>query len=365
MIISRTKLTPGHRFLTLIFAVFAVLITTAKPETEGKSDKFDAGKMIIEHVGDAHEWHILGEGENAVAMPLPVILYTDKGLDCFSSSKLHEGQTYEGHYAYKEEHSHIVVVDASGKPDEAATAKLMDFSITKNVASLFFGSALMLFVFLTIGSAYRKNPNQAPKGMQSLFEPLIIFVRDDIAKQNIGPKYENYVPYLLTIFFFIWFNNMLGIVPVLPGGANLTGNIACTGVLALFTFVITCFSANKNYWSHIFAMPGVPKWVLGILTPIEILGVFLRPFVLIIRLFANMLAGHIIALSFIALIFIFGEMNRSLGYGVGIFAVAFNLFMGLLEVLVALIQAYVFTLLSAMYFGAAVEEAHSHKESIV
>jgi F-type H+-transporting ATPase subunit a len=347
-------------FFLIAFSAF-----TAKAQ-ESKPAKFDAGKMIFEHVGDAHEWHILGEGKNSIALPLPVILYTPKGLDVFMSGKFEHGEaTFQGKYLYKDEGSSIVALDPSGKVDEAVTAKIIDFSITKNVAALLFSAFLLLWVFLSVAAAYKNNPGKAPKGMQSLFEPLIIFIRDDVAKPTIGPKYEKFLPYLLTIFFFIWFNNMLGIVPIFPGGANLTGNVAITGVLAILTFVITTINGNKNYWHHIFAMPGVPKFVLIILTPIEIMGVFLRPMVLMIRLFANMLAGHIIALSFIALIFIFGEMYVGLGYGVGIFAVLFNTFMGLLELLVALIQAYVFTLLSAMYFGAAVEEPHNHKESIV
>jgi F-type H+-transporting ATPase subunit a len=195
--------------------------------------------------------------------------------------------------------------------------------------------------------------------MQSLIEPIIIFIRDDVAKASIGEKkYLKYLPYLLTLFFFIWINNLLGLVPIFPGGANLTGNVAITMTLAVITFFIVSFSANKNYWHHIFAMPGVPKWVLFLLTPIEILGVFLRPFVLLVRLFANITAGHIIALSFFALIFIFGEMSVGLGYGVSIVSLAFTVFMTCLELLVAFLQAYVFTLLTAIYIGAAVEEAH-------
>jgi F-type H+-transporting ATPase subunit a len=198
--------------------------------------------------------------------------------------------------------------------------------------------------------------------MQSLLEPLIIFVRDDIAKASIGPKYQKYLPYLLTVFFFIWINNLLGLIPILPGGANVTGNLAVTGTLAIITFLITTFSANKHYWRHVFAMPGVPMAVLIILTPIEILGLFLRPFVLMIRLFANITAGHIIALSFFSLIFIFGEMSPGVGFGVSIVSVAFVIFMTLLELLVAFLQAYVFTLLSAIYFGAALEEHDNHHE---
>ena len=220
----------------------------------------------------------------------------------------------------------------------------------------------MIWLFTSIAKAYKTRPNQAPKGLQSLIEPLIIFVRDDVAKSAIGPKYQKYMPYLLTAFFFIWINNMLGLIPLIPGGANLTGNIAITMSLAVMTLIITVFSANKNYWVHIFAMPGVPTWVLFLLTPIEILGLFLRPFVLMIRLFANMAAGHIIALSFISLIFIFGEMSAGAGMGVGVVSLAFMVFMTFLELLVAFLQAYVFTLLSAIYIGAAVEEHHHDAE---
>ena len=205
--------------------------------------------------------------------------------------------------------------------------------------------------------------SKSPKGLQSLIEPLIIFVRDDIAKTSIGPKYLRYMPFLLTVFFFIWINNLLGLIPFIPGGANLTGSISVTLVLAALTFIITLISSNGHYWRHIFAMPGVPVGVLFILTPIEILGLFLRPFVLMVRLFANITAGHIIAMAFYSLIFIFGEMNAGAGFGVSIVSLAFTIFMFVMELLVAFLQAYVFTLLSAMYFGSAVEEGHHAEES--
>jgi F-type H+-transporting ATPase subunit a len=349
-------------------AIFCAVFSLSSFVAHAEGGKFDAGKLIMEHIGDAHEWHIAGEGEHTIALPLPVILYTPKGLDVFMSGKFEHGLSTvkTDKYTYKvEENNHIVVLNDAGAVDEEVTGKVIDISITKNVTSLFFSAFLLLFVFLTVASTYTKNPNAAPKGLQGFVEPIILFIRDDIAKQSIGKKYERFMPYLLTIFFFIWFNNMLGIIPVLPGGANLTGNIAVTGTLALLTFIITTINGNKNYWHHIFAMPGVPKPILIILTPIEIMGVFLRPFVLMIRLFANITAGHIIALSFLCLIFIFGETNVWVGAGVGVFSVLFNVFMGLMEILVALIQAYVFTLLSAIYFGAALEEPHHHKESIV
>ncbi|MES2620970.1 MAG: F0F1 ATP synthase subunit A [Bacteroidota bacterium] len=319
-------------------------------------EKFDAGKMIIEHISDAHDWHIMDVGGHPVSIPLPVILYSNKGLDLFMSSKFEHGHAV--HNGFKLEKQNIVAVNEAGEVDAEATNSIIDLSITKNVATLMFSVACLLWIFLSIAGAYKKNPNKAPSGLQSFMEPLILFIRDEVAKPSIGPKYEKFVPYLLTVFFLILFNNLLGLVPIIPGGANLTGNIAFTMVLAVITFVITSINGTKHYWHHIFAMPGVPKAVLLILTPIEILGVFLRPFVLMIRLFANMTAGHIIALSFFALIFIFGQMSAGAGFGVSIVSVAFTVFMGCLELLVAFLQAYVFVLLSAMYFGSAVEEPH-------
>ncbi|MGZ4053470.1 MAG: F0F1 ATP synthase subunit A [Bacteroidia bacterium] len=336
-------------------------INTDHPGPLAENKKFNAGELIIGHITDSHEWHIAGEGEHAIALPLPVIVYSSgKGLSMFLSNKIEDGKIYNG---YKIEKNQIVAVDDDGQVDENATAKLWDISITKDVASLLISILLMLWIFTSVAKSYTRNPGKAPKGMQSLLEPLIIFVRDDIAKSAIGEKkYKKYLPFLLTVFFFIWINNLLGIIPILPGGANLTGNIAIGLTLAVMVFIITTLSANRHYWRHIFAMPGVPVGVLVLLTPIEIFGIFLKPFVLMIRLFANMLAGHIIALSFFSLIFIFAEMSTGLGWGVGVFSVAFTIFMGMLELLVAFLQAYVFTLLAAMYFGTATEEHHHSEE---
>jgi F-type H+-transporting ATPase subunit a len=190
---------------------------------------------------------------------------------------------------------------------------------------------------------------------------VIIFIRDDVAMSSIGKNYERYMPFLLTLFFFILFNNLLGLVPIFPGGANVTGNLAVTGVMAFFTLLITTFSGNRAYWQHIFNTPGVPWWLkipIPLIPIIELMGAFTKPFVLMVRLFANITAGHIIILGFISLIFIFGNMNTYLGYGVSIVSVLFSVFLSLLEILVAFIQAYVFTLLSALYFGMATEEHH-------
>lgn len=333
------------------------------------SKKFDPGHMITEHIADAHDWHLWGHTH----LPLPVIVYTDKGLECFSSSRFRDHHTHElidytgKNYTYRLHDEKIYIVGSNGEIDAVATANLYDISITKNVVSIFVVSLLLLFMFISVARSYIRRPGKAPRGLQSFLEPIIVFVRDDIAKPSIGKKYERFMPYLLTVFFFIFFSNLLGLIPVFPGGANLTGNIAVTCVLAVLTFVITTINGNKHYWGHIFAMPGVPKPVLLLLTPIEILGMFLRPFVLMIRLFANITAGHIIMLAFFSLIFIFGNGGDSVGagMGVGVASWVFTVFMSCLELLVAFLQAFVFTLLSAVYFGAAVEEHHHepHDES--
>jgi len=344
-------------FLLFSSSVFAQE-ENAHSENSEKGKKFNAGELIMEHIADAHDWHILDWAGHPVSLPLPVIIYdTERGVSVFSSSKFEHGHaSYQG---YKLEHQHIVSVNEDGEIDKRATANIWDFSITKNTASLFFSLLLMLWIFISVARTYTRNPGVPPKGLQSLLEPIIIFVRDDIAMASIGKKkYKRYLPFILTIFFFIWINNLLGLIPFIPGGANLTGNIAITMTLAIFTFLITTFSGNKHYWRHVFAMPGVPIGVLFILTPIEIMGVFLKPFVLMIRLFANITAGHIIALSFFSLIFIFGEMHVGAGFAVSILSIAFTVFMTMLELLVAFLQAYVFALLSAIYFGMATEDHH-------
>ena len=338
-------------------------IGAINPEPSGENKKFNAGELIMEHVSDAHEWHLWGH----TSIPLPIIIFNKKtrSFDVFLSNRFEGGKKdYKGYRLVENKVS--VADDIAMQPEDTvdsektdSTAGLIDLSITKNVASLFISLILMLWIFISVAKAYTRNPGKAPKGMQSLFEPIIIFVRDDIAKSSIGEKkHKKYLPFLLTVFFFIWINNLMGLIPIMPGGANVTGNIAIGLVLATIVFVITLITANKHYWRHIIAMPGVPVGILVLLTPIEIFGMFLKPFVLMIRLFANMLAGHIIALSFFSLIFIFAEMNTGLGWGVGVFSVAFTIFMGMLELLVCFLQAYVFTLLAAMYFGSAIDEGH-------
>lgn len=330
-----------------------------------KEKSFNAGKLIMEHIADEHGWHLWGH----TTLPLPVILYNgERGLTVFSSSKFEHGHSAYGGYRLNEKGKIEAINEMGEMPaetatiNEAVTASTYDVSITKNVLSIFITMTILMLVFLSVAKAYTKRKGMAPTGLQNAVESIVLFMRDDVIKAGIGEKkFEKYVPYLLTLFFFIWINNLLGLVPIFPGGANVTGNISVALVLATLTFIITTISGNKNYWLHIFAMPGVPKGVLILLTPIEILGVFLRPFVLMIRLFANIAAGHIIALSFFCLIFIFGQATlygAGGGLGVSPLSIVFTVFMGFLELLVAFLQAYVFTLLSSIYIGAAVEEHH-------
>lgn len=365
------------RSTVLLFALSILYLnnvtgTTEKQEEHHHSEAhesqdeggFDPGPFIFDHIADAHEWHIATYKGKHISLPLPVILISEnQGLVVFMSGKLHHGHENYEHNGSQfqlltkgEQKGTIVEIDANGNVSEP-----FDISITKNIAALIFSAILIVWLFLSIAKRYRQRPNKAPRGIQSFFEPIIIFIRDEIAKPSIGHKYELFMPYLLTLFFFIWINNMLGLVPIIPGGANLTGNIAVTMVLALFTFALTTIKGTKTYWKHIFNTPGVPTWLkipIPLMPLIEVFGMFTKPIVLMIRLFANITAGHIIVLGFLSLIFIFGDMKPGLGYAVAPLAVIFNIFMSFLELLVAFIQAYVFTFLSALYFGMAVEEHH-------
>ena len=358
-------MTKNFLVILLIFSLFSLSVRgeqierdTAETNTSHQ-EKFHADKMIFEHILDAYEWHIATIGHTHISIPLPIIVYSrHSGWHVFSSNHFHHTPVYEHFEIAKEGPYEGKIVEIL--PD-GSIERPIDISITKNVVALFFSIILMLWIFLTASKRYRQAPNKAPSGIQSWVEPIIIFVKDDIAKASIGEKrYEKYLPYLLTIFFFIWINNLLGLVPIFPGGANITGNITVTMALALFTFIITTFSGNKHYWKEIFN-PEVPWWLkfpIPLMPLVEFMGVFIKPFVLMVRLFANITAGHIVALGFYSLIFVFGHMNVGAGYGASVLSVAFTVFMGLLELLVAFIQAYVFTLLSALYFGMATAEHH-------
>jgi F-type H+-transporting ATPase subunit a len=358
-----------NRILLILIGIFLVpFLLKAKTEDPKKEEKFNPGETIMHHIADAHEWEFAIIGETHYTLPLPVILYTPNGLDIFMSSDIHHGKEIEIEKEEKGEKTKVHATEVKtamntyhyehSKFHLESGEALYDISITKNVASLLLSVILLMIVFFQVAKGYSKNAGKAPRGMQSFFEPIIVFVRDDIAKGAIGPKYERFLPYLLTIFFFIWFNNMLGLF---PAGANVTGNIAITLTLALFTFFITIFSGNRAYWGHIFNTPGVPWWlktILPIMPLVEFLGIFIKPVSLMIRLFANITAGHIIMLSLFSLIFMF----KGAVYIVAPVSVAFAMAMTFLELFVALLQAYVFTLLSALYFGQAVAD-HHHEEA--
>lgn len=340
-------------FLSVLFSFFALTTATA---SGGDDETFDITQMINHHILDAHEWEFYSTTDEAgkkhhVSLPLPIILYTNGQFDVFLSSEFHHaenGVVTKGSYNYILDHEHVKVVDNEGKLIEDIHP--MDFSITKNITSMIIASLLLLIVGFNIAGAYKKRDGQAPKGMQSFFEPIIIFLRDDLAIPNIGEhKYKKYFPYLLTLFFFIWFNNLLGLIPT---GANTSGNISFTLTLAALTLIITTISANKHYWKHIFAMPGVPIPLLLIMIPVELIGVFTKPIALMIRLFANITAGHTIILALIGIIFIFKN------YILGVPIVPFVFLMMCLELFVALLQAYIFTLLTALFIGQAVADDH-------
>ena len=348
-------------YFTGLLFIFMTICGYSAPKQESNpavqaEEEFDASSFILGHIADSHEWHILTKknGEH-VSLYLPVILYSKgSGLHVFSSKKFAHGQEYNG-FRLEEEgelEGRIVKVKSDGTVDMENMP--LDFSITKTVLGMMAAALIGLWLFLALARSYKKTGISHPKGIQGFLEPIVLFVRDDIAIPNIGEKKAHkFMPYLLSVFFFILINNLMGLIPFPPPfGANVTGNIAITMTLALFTFFMIQFNGSKTYWRHIFAAPGVPFWLLPIMIPVEIIGMLSKPFALMVRLFANITAGHIIVLSIIALIFIFNSLAMAP------VSLIFVLFMDCLELLVAFLQAYVFTLLSALFIGIAVEDEH-------
>jgi F-type H+-transporting ATPase subunit a len=331
-----------------------------------EKDEAERKEFIKHHLLDSHDFHLFSYGkesghEKHVGFPLPVILW-DNGIHFFSSSKFEHGhavaESNGSYYKINHHNGKIYKTDAEGTFAEDAKGHVtnempIDFSITKNVVMILFTGLLMFLLFAGLGKSYKKNGSIA-KGAGRFFEPLVLYIRDEIAIPNIGQKhYRKYMSFLLTIFFFVWFMNMFGLTPL---GVNVTGNIAITAALAIIAYLITTFTAKKDYWMHIFWMPGVPVPMKFILAPIELLGTIIKPFSLMIRLYANMLAGHVVLMSLIALMY---KADSAIGSPLA-FLLSFVL--TILEVLVALLQAYIFTMLAALYFGSAVEE-HHHEEA--
>jgi F-type H+-transporting ATPase subunit a len=346
-----------------------------EPINAPKKDGFNAKGIIFGHVLNAHEFHFLDikkkDGSlHPISIPLPVIIYSPgRGLEAFMSSKFEHGHhPYKNYRLLTEEYirehgldekkysvQQIVAVNDKGEID--TSVKVYDLSLTRNVVQMLIMLLVFVWIMLKIAKRYKKGEGvlSAPNGAQGFFEPIITFIRDEVAIPNLGRHSDKYLPYLLTVFFFILINSVFGLV---PGTANVTGNIAFTMVLGLISFVVILASSNKHYWGHIFNPPGIPTGVKFILVPVEFMGVFIKPMALIIRLFANMVAGHIIIICLISLIFIFGQLNPAVGYGVSPVSLAFTIFIYFIEVLVAFIQAFVFALLTAVFIGQAREGEH-------
>ncbi|HXB05680.1 MAG TPA: F0F1 ATP synthase subunit A [Puia sp.] len=339
-------------------------------------------KIIFEHISDSHEFHFFTFNKKPVAIPLPVILYSPrKGWSVFMFTKFHHGRELVDGYRFVDEEyaeaqkldpkvfkaGKIYAVDAAGALDPSV--RVYDFSLGRNVVQMLISVVLLIWIMVGIARKYAKGQGvtSAPSGFQGVIEPVVTFVRDEVGKPNLGDRYEKYMPFLLTVFFFILINNLIGLI---PGTANVTGNIAFTGMLGIISFIVILFSANRHYWGHI-VNPPVPLGVKPIMIPVEIMGIFTKPFALIIRLFANMISGHIIILSFISLIFVFGAMNAALGWGTSPFFVLLMVFIYLIEILVAFIQAFIFANLTAVFIGQAFEGSHDahgdghHEDAVV
>lgn len=349
-------------FFTVFFISFFTLAVATAKESD-KDEPFDTNEMIFHHITDSHSFHVAGD----ISIPLPVILWTDNGFVTFMSGEFHhdvEGKTIVEKKGMKFVNVHEKIYQLDGSSSSVAfdtekhptnASRPLDLSITKNVFSMFMSMAFLFWLLFTAARSYRKSEDNVPTGVGKFLEPIIVFIRDEVAIPNIGEHaYKKYMPFLLTIFFFIWVNNVFGLIPFFPFSANLSGNIAFTMTLAIIVLIVTLFSSKKYYWQHIFWMPGVPVYMKLFLAPIEFLGIFIKPVALMIRLFANITAGHVIVLSLISLIFVLNSVWVSPA------SVIFTVFISVIEVLVVAIQAYIFTMLSALYFGQALEEPHDH-----
>lgn len=346
--------------LAIVLPLTAVQASEAAEHKKEESKELDVRSFILEHVSDSYVWHVTKIGETELYVPLPVILYSQtSGWHMFMSSVFHHDPVHEGFYIAEEGNFKGKIVEKNASGEEV---RPFDLSITKNAFALIFGSVLLIIIIMSVARSYRKNPLQSKSGFVGFMEMFIMNINDDVIKPCIGKDYKRYSPYLLTVFFFIFFNNLLGIVPLFPGGANVTGNIAVTFILAFFTFVIVNFSGTKEYWREIF-WPDVPTWLkvpVPLMPAIELVGVFTKPFALMIRLFANILAGHSVVLGLTCLVFVTVKLGPAMNASMTVVSVLFTIFIDMVEVLVAYIQAYVFVLLSAVFIGLARVEPH-HK----
>ena len=349
----------GMRWMKYIFVLILMSISFTSISASEKED-VDVGELLFGHIGDSYGWHITDWNGKHVNIPLPCIVHSSTGWHCFMSTKVEHGHEYEGLFIAEEGRFEGKIVEMG---PEGELLRPLDISITKNVCSLMFTGLLLIALVLGVAGWYRKNEasETAPGGFIGLVEMMIMMVNDDLIKPSIGEKeYRRYAPYLLTAFFFIFISNLLGIVPFFPGGANVTGNIAVTMVLALCTFVAVNMFANKHYWKEIL-WPDVPvflKFPIPIMQIIEIFGLIAKPFSLMVRLFANIMAGHAMILGLVSVIFVTVKLGAVINGSMTFITMLFGVFMDCLELLVAFIQAYVFTMLSAVFIGMSRQEEH-------
>jgi F-type H+-transporting ATPase subunit a len=353
-------------WLLLLFLLTGTRIyaeeTVNHPEEKAK---LNVTELIMDHVGDSYDWHVTTFGHTHLSIPLPVIVKGQSGWHLFSSARFEHGHAeYQGFYLSKEGKFKGKVVEKNARGEEI---RPLDLSITKNACSLLMSSACLILLIMSCAAWYKKRlgkPEEAsPHGFIAMIEMLVMSIVDDVVKPCIGKKYKRYVPYLLTVFFFIFFDNLLGIIPIFPGGANVTGNIAITSVLALSTFIIVNIFGTKEYWKEIF-WPDVPMWLkipIPIMPIVELAGLFTKPFALMIRLFANILAGHAVVLGLTCIIFLTVNLGAAMNTGMSVLSVVMTIFIDFVELLVAFIQAYVFTMLSAVFIGLSQVEAHHVK----
>lgn len=344
-------------YILFLSVFFSVNICASTPTEEG--EKINVKEIIFDHIGDSYEWHITSVNGKHISIPLPIILFSEQsGFHMFMSSVFHHEESFKGFRIGEKDGKYagkIVEVNAQGEE-----VRPWDFSLTKNALALIINCLLLVFIVLWVAKWYKKKPMEAPKGFRGVMEMLIMSVHDDIIKPCVGKDYKKYAPYLLTAFFFIFFNNIMGLIPIFPGGANTTGNIAVTIVLGLCTFFAVNIFGTKEYWKEIL-WPEVPTWMkapIPLMPVIELFGIFTKPFALIIRLFANIMAGHSIVLGLTCLVFVTAQMGEVVNGSMTVVSVLFSIFMNCLELLVAYIQAYVFTMLSSVFIGLSRVESH-------
>ncbi len=345
--------------------LFIILFTLSFVPLSVRADNADVDvkKIVLEHIADNYEWHIGTFGGRELSIPLPVIVYTERnGWRCFSSALLRHGEEY-GHLSIAEQGKYEGKI-VERLPD-GTLSRPLDFSITKTVAGLLINSTIVILLVLYVSRKYRRQrpDSPAPKGIAGAFEMLVESLLNDIIKPCVGDSYRKFAPFLLTVFIFIFVNNLMGLIPVFPAGTNVTGNISVTLILAIATFLAINIFGSKHYWKEIL-WPDVPAWLktpLPIMPLIEIVGIFTKPFALMIRLFANIVAGHSVILILTCIVFVTAEMGAAISGSMTLVSIFLGVFMNCLELLVAFLQAYVFTMLSAVFIGLAQENQQHNK----